>query len=136
VKRGTATFCASLTRPTWHRSVKPEVRLLIRYRLRGPVVDGLGRAPAWIGVQRPANDHARRRYPLCDNRRHDDRREGTALSLINRLTVHAGQSALANAGKLLDAHPALAQLRLVQQVPYGSRVAMGGADPDTAPDQD
>jgi regulator of protease activity HflC (stomatin/prohibitin superfamily) len=50
----------------------------------------------------------------------------------------AALRALANAGKLLDAHPALAQLRLVQQVPYGSRVvlAMGGADPDTAPDQD
>ena len=50
----------------------------------------------------------------------------------------AAPRALANAGKLLDAHPALAQLRLVQHVPYGSRVvlAMGGADPDTAPDQD
>jgi regulator of protease activity HflC (stomatin/prohibitin superfamily) len=50
----------------------------------------------------------------------------------------AALRALANAGKLLDAHPALAQLRLVQHVPYGSRVvlAMGGADPDTAPDQD
>lgn len=50
----------------------------------------------------------------------------------------AALRALANAGKLLDAHPALAQLRLVQQVPYGSRVvlAMGGADPDVAPDPD
>lgn len=50
----------------------------------------------------------------------------------------AALRALANAGKLLDAHPALAQQRLVQQVPYGSRVvlAMGGADPDTAPDQE
>lgn len=50
----------------------------------------------------------------------------------------AALRALANAGKLLDAHPALAQQRLVQQVPYGSRVvlAMGGADPDVAPDPD
>jgi regulator of protease activity HflC (stomatin/prohibitin superfamily) len=50
----------------------------------------------------------------------------------------AALRALANAGKLLDAHPALAQLRLVQQVPYGSRVvlAVGGADPDAAPDSD
>lgn len=50
----------------------------------------------------------------------------------------AALRALANAGKLLDAHPALAQLRLVQEVPYGSRVvlAMGGADPDVAPDPD
>jgi regulator of protease activity HflC (stomatin/prohibitin superfamily) len=45
----------------------------------------------------------------------------------------AALRALANAGKLLDAHPALAQLRLVQQVPYGSRVvlAMGSADPES-----
>lgn len=50
----------------------------------------------------------------------------------------AALRALANAGKLLDAHPALAQLRLVQQIPYGSRVvlAVGGADPDAAPDSD
>jgi regulator of protease activity HflC (stomatin/prohibitin superfamily) len=50
----------------------------------------------------------------------------------------AALRALANAGKLLDTHPALAQLRLVQQVPYGSRVvlAVGGADADVAPDQD
>jgi regulator of protease activity HflC (stomatin/prohibitin superfamily) len=50
----------------------------------------------------------------------------------------AALRAMANAGKLLDAHPALAQLRLVQQIPYGSRVvlALGGADPDAAPDQD
>jgi regulator of protease activity HflC (stomatin/prohibitin superfamily) len=48
----------------------------------------------------------------------------------------AALRALANAGKLLDAHPALAQLRLVQQVPYGSRVvlALGGVDADVAPD--
>jgi regulator of protease activity HflC (stomatin/prohibitin superfamily) len=50
----------------------------------------------------------------------------------------AALRALANAGKLLDAHPALAQLQLVQQMPYGSRVvlAMGGANPDAAPDPD
>ena len=50
----------------------------------------------------------------------------------------AALRALANAGKLLDAHPALAQLQVVQHVPHGSRVvlAMGGADPDTAPDPD
>jgi regulator of protease activity HflC (stomatin/prohibitin superfamily) len=50
----------------------------------------------------------------------------------------AALRALANAGKLLDAHPALAQLQLVQHVPHGSRVvlAMGGADPDVAPDPD
>lgn len=50
----------------------------------------------------------------------------------------AALRALANAGKLLDAHPALAQLRLVQQVPYGSRVvlAVGGAHVDAAPDPD
>jgi len=50
----------------------------------------------------------------------------------------AALRALANAGKLLDAHPALAHLRLVQQIPYGSRVvlAVGGADPDVAPDPD
>ncbi|OHU96071.1 slipin family protein [Mycobacterium talmoniae] len=42
----------------------------------------------------------------------------------------AALRALANAGKLLDAHPALAQLRLIQAVPYGSRVALtvGGSD--------
>jgi regulator of protease activity HflC (stomatin/prohibitin superfamily) len=50
----------------------------------------------------------------------------------------AALRALANAGKLLDAHPALAQLRLVQQIPYGSRVvlAVGGADADVASDPD
>jgi len=50
----------------------------------------------------------------------------------------AALRALANAGKLLDAHPALAQLRLVQQIPYGSRVVLtlGGADSDAAPDPD
>ena len=36
----------------------------------------------------------------------------------------AALRALANAGKLLDAHPALAQLQLVQRVPYGSKVVL------------
>lgn len=36
----------------------------------------------------------------------------------------AALRALANAGRLLDAHPALAQLRLVQAMPYGSRVVL------------
>lgn len=48
----------------------------------------------------------------------------------------AALRALANAGKLLDAHPALAQLRLVQAAPYGSRVvlAVGGADSEARAD--
>ena len=42
----------------------------------------------------------------------------------------AALRALANAGRLLDAHPALAQLRLVEAVPYGARVVLsvGGAE--------
>ena len=42
----------------------------------------------------------------------------------------AALRALANAGRLLDAHPALAQLRLVEAVPYGARVviSVGGAE--------
>ncbi|MDV3125713.1 slipin family protein [Mycobacterium sp. 21AC1] len=40
----------------------------------------------------------------------------------------AALRALANAGKLLDAHPALAQLRLIQHVPYGSRVVLAVGD--------
>jgi regulator of protease activity HflC (stomatin/prohibitin superfamily) len=72
-----------------------------------------------------------------------------AMQLVTAKTVGAAQleaaraetaalRALANAGKLLDAHPALAQLRVVQQIPYGSRVVltMGGADADVAPDPD
>jgi regulator of protease activity HflC (stomatin/prohibitin superfamily) len=41
----------------------------------------------------------------------------------------AALRALANAGRLLDSHPALAALRLVQAVPYGSRVALTVGDP-------
>lgn len=50
----------------------------------------------------------------------------------------AALRALANAGKLLDAHPALAQLRLVQAAPYGSRVvlAVGRADVDAERESD
>jgi hypothetical protein len=61
-----------------------------------------------------------------------------AAQLESARAETAALRALANAGKLLDAHPALAQLRLVQQIPCGSRVvlAMGGAVPDTAPDPD
>ncbi|WAC53675.1 slipin family protein [Gordonia sp. SL306] len=42
----------------------------------------------------------------------------------------AALRALANAGRLLDAHPALAHLRLVQEAPPGARVvlAVGGSD--------
>ncbi|MFW0794272.1 slipin family protein [Gordonia sp. CPCC 205515] len=47
----------------------------------------------------------------------------------------ASLRALANAGRLLDAHPALAQLRLVQAAPYGARVvlAVGGAEVPAQP---
>ncbi|MFW0783062.1 slipin family protein [Gordonia sp. CPCC 206044] len=45
----------------------------------------------------------------------------------------AALRALANAGRLLDSHPALAQLRLVQSAPYGSRIVLsvGGAEVST-----
>ncbi|CQD10241.1 hypothetical protein BN970_02011 [Mycolicibacterium conceptionense] len=47
----------------------------------------------------------------------------------------AALRALANAGKLLDAHPALAQLQLVQRVPYGSKVVLAvGGSTDVASD--
>lgn len=46
----------------------------------------------------------------------------------------AALRALANAGKLLDAHPALAQLQLVQRVPYGSKVVLAVGTPDVAAD--
>jgi regulator of protease activity HflC (stomatin/prohibitin superfamily) len=42
-----------------------------------------------------------------------------AAQLEDARAETAAMRALANAGKLLEAHPALAQLRLVQQVPYG-----------------
>jgi regulator of protease activity HflC (stomatin/prohibitin superfamily) len=48
----------------------------------------------------------------------------------------AALRALANAGKLLDAHPALAQLQLVQHVPYGSRVVLAVGGPDTGADDE
>jgi regulator of protease activity HflC (stomatin/prohibitin superfamily) len=42
----------------------------------------------------------------------------------------AALRSLANSAKLLDAHPALAQLRLVQAAPMGTRLvmALGGAE--------
>lgn len=48
----------------------------------------------------------------------------------------AALRSLANAGRLLDAHPALAQLRLVQEVPAGARIvlAVGGAAADKGVD--
>ncbi|MGV9799668.1 slipin family protein [Mycobacterium sp. NPDC003449] len=51
----------------------------------------------------------------------------------------AALRALANAGKLLEAHPALARQQLVQHVPYGSRVVLAVGDdaaPVVAPDPD
>ncbi len=40
----------------------------------------------------------------------------------------AALRALANAGRVLDASPALARLRLVQEVPYGARVVLSVGD--------
>ncbi len=72
-----------------------------------------------------------------------------ALELVNARARGAAQleaaraetaalRALANAGRLLDAHPALAQLKLIQAVPYGSRVALtlGSEAPYEAVDGD
>ncbi|MDL9935171.1 slipin family protein [Gordonia sp. ABSL1-1] len=42
----------------------------------------------------------------------------------------ASLRALANAGRVLEQYPALAQLRLVQEAPYGSRILLGV---DTSP---
>ncbi|CAN5872522.1 slipin family protein [soil metagenome] len=49
----------------------------------------------------------------------------------------AALRALANAGRMLDAHPALAQLKLIQAVPYGSRVTLSvsQADADATDDE-
>ncbi|MGW0035302.1 slipin family protein [Gordonia sp. NPDC003376] len=44
----------------------------------------------------------------------------------------AALRALANAGRLLDAHPALARLRLVQEAPYGAKVVLAIGDADAA----
>lgn len=46
----------------------------------------------------------------------------------------AALRALANAGRLLDAHPALAQLRLVESVPYGARVVLSVGGAEAPPD--
>ncbi len=50
----------------------------------------------------------------------------------------AALRALANAGRLLDAHPALASLKAIQAVPYGSRVTLSIGAPvtDVEPAQD
>ncbi len=40
----------------------------------------------------------------------------------------AALRSLANAGRVLDAHPALAQLRLVQEAPYGTRLVLSVGD--------
>ncbi|MCT1352038.1 MULTISPECIES: slipin family protein [Gordonia] len=48
----------------------------------------------------------------------------------------AALRALANAGRLLDAHPALAQLRLVEAVPYGARVVLSVGGAEALPDDD
>ncbi|MCV7230178.1 slipin family protein [Mycolicibacterium komossense] len=51
----------------------------------------------------------------------------------------AALRALANAGRMLDAYPALAQLKLIQAVPYGSRVTLSvrdtGAPTESDPDE-
>jgi len=46
----------------------------------------------------------------------------------------AALRSLANAAKLLDDHPALAQLRLVQALPYGSKLELSVGDPGSAAD--
>ena len=48
----------------------------------------------------------------------------------------AALRALAHAGRLLDAHPALAQLRLVEAVPYGARVVLSVGGAEALPDDD
>lgn len=52
------------------------------------------------------------------------------VKLENARAETAALRSLANAGRLLDQNPALAQLRLIQEVPYGAKVvlALGGAD--------
>ena len=52
-----------------------------------------------------------------------------AAALETARAETAALRALANAGRLLDAHPALAALRVVQAVPYGSRVVLTVGDP-------
>lgn len=43
----------------------------------------------------------------------------------------AALRSLANAGRVLDAHPALARLRLVQDAPYGTRVVLALGDAES-----
>ncbi|WP_425459434.1 hypothetical protein [Gordonia oryzae] len=42
--------------------------------------------------------------------------------------ARAAMCTLANAGRVLHAHPALAQLRLVQAAPYGTRLVLSVGD--------
>ena len=46
----------------------------------------------------------------------------------------AALRSMANAGRLLDAHPALAQLRMVQEMPYGTKVVLAVGTSDTPAD--
>ena len=58
-------------------------------------------------------------------------RQGQAKLEVARAETAALRS-LANAAKLLDDHPALARLRLVQAAPYGTKIVIGlGADSAT-----
>lgn len=43
----------------------------------------------------------------------------------------AALRALANAGRVLEANPALARLRLIQEVPYGAKLVLAVGDPAT-----
>ena len=45
----------------------------------------------------------------------------------------AALRSLANAGRLLDAHPALAQLRLIQEMPYGTTVVLAVGEANSSP---
>lgn len=56
------------------------------------------------------------------------RRRGEAQLEAARAETAALRS-LANGAKLLDAHPALARLRLVQAAPPGTRIVLGLSDP-------
>lgn len=59
------------------------------------------------------------------------RQRGQAL-LENARAETAALRSLANGAKLLDAHPALAQLRMVQSAPHGTQVVLRVGHPDSA----
>lgn len=63
------------------------------------------------------------------------RRRGEAQLEAARAETAALRS-LANGAKLLDAHPALARLRLVQSAPPGTRIVLGVPDSTVAADAD